>query len=96
MFTLQHGGRKSLWVNTLFDVAGGRMQYVSFVPGTLVFTVDVRLTSVNPSITRVEVTYARTALDAAANDEVQTMAMSDRENGPHWRQAIESCLGNHP
>lgn len=96
VFTLQHGGRKSMWVNTLFDMAGGRMQYVSFVPGTVVFTVDVRLTSVNLSITRVEVTYARTALDAAANDEVQTMAMSDRESGPHWRQAIESCLGTHP
>jgi len=34
----------------------------------------------------------RTALDVAANDEVQTMGMSDRENGPHWQQAIESCL----
>jgi len=38
------------------------------------------------------VTYARTALDVAANDEVRAMGTSDGESGPHWKQAIESCL----
>ncbi len=38
VFTVQHGPHKSVWVNTLFDQAGGRMQYVSFIPDTLVFT----------------------------------------------------------
>ena len=32
VFTIQRGGRKSVWITTLFDVANGRMQYVSFVP----------------------------------------------------------------
>jgi hypothetical protein len=81
-----------VWVNTIFDPAGGRMQYVSFVPGTLVSTVDVRLTVLDPSSTNVEVTYARTALDVAANDHVQAMGRSDRESGPHWQQAMEDCL----
>ena len=39
------------------------MQYVSFVPGIHVFTVDVRLTPLDSSSTSVEVTYARTALN---------------------------------
>jgi hypothetical protein len=95
VFTVRHGPHKSVWVNTLFDLAGGRMQYVSFVPDTLVFIVDVRLTSLNPSATSVEVTYARTALDATANDEVQALGKSDRGSGPHWQQAIESCLSEH-
>jgi hypothetical protein len=92
VFTIQDGEHTSVWVNTIFDPAGGRMQYVSFVPGTLVSTVDVRLTVLDPSSTNVEVTYARTALDVAANDHVQAMGRSDRESGPHWQQAMEDCL----
>jgi hypothetical protein len=92
VFTVQRGAHTSVWVNTLFDPEGGRMQYVSFVPGTVVSTVDVQLTALDTSTTGVEVTYVRTALDPLANDEVQTMARSDRESGPSWQQAIESCL----
>jgi hypothetical protein len=92
VFTIQHGPHKSVWVNTLFDPAAGRMQYVAFIPDTLVTTVDVRLTAVDPSSTSVEVTYARTALDAAANDEVEALGGRDRESGPEWQQAIEKCL----
>ena len=92
VFTIQDGEHTSVWVNTVFDPAGGRMQYVSFVPGALVSTVDVRLTVLDPLSTRVEVTYARTALDAAANGHVQAMESSDRESGPHWQQAVEDCL----
>jgi hypothetical protein len=79
-------------VNTLFDPAAGRMQYVAYIPETLVSTVDVRLTAVDPSSTSVEVTYARTALGAAANDDVETLGKRDRESGPQWQRAIESCL----
>jgi hypothetical protein len=92
VFTVQHGPHKSVWVNTLFDPEGGRMQYVSFIPDTLVSTVDVRLTVLDPLSTSVEVTYARTALDATANEHVQAMGRSDRESGPEWQQAIEKCL----
>jgi len=92
VFTIQHGTHKSLWVNTIFDPAAGRMQYVSFIPERLVSVVDVRLTSVNRSSTRVEVSYARTALDPAANDDVEALGKSDNKSGPDWQQAIEGCL----
>jgi hypothetical protein len=92
VFTIQHGPHKSVWVNTLFDPSAGLMQYVSFIPETLVSTVDVRLTAVDLSSTSVKVTYARTALDAAANDEVEALGKRDRESGPEWQQAIEKCL----
>jgi hypothetical protein len=93
VFTIQHGPHKSVWVNTLFDPAAGRMQYVSFIPDRLVSVVDVRLTPVTPSSTRVEVSYARTALDPAANDDVEALGNSDSKSGPDWQQAIEACLG---
>ena len=96
VFTVQQGHRKSVWITTLFDVANGRMQYVSFVPDVRVSTVDVQLTSVDPSTTRVEVTYVRTALDASANAEVQALGQSDRQEGAHWQEAIETCLRKGP
>ena len=92
VFTVEHGPHKSVWVNTVFDPVGGRMQYVSFVPDTLVFTVDVRLSTLTPSTTKVEVTYVRTALDVAANEDVLAMGKRDGENGPEWQKAIEDCL----
>jgi hypothetical protein len=92
VFTVQHGSRKSVWVNTIFDLPAGRMQYVSFVPEALVSTVDVRLTTLNATTTAVEVTYTRTALSSGVNDEVQALATSDSTSGPHWQQAIQSCL----
>jgi hypothetical protein len=92
VFTVAHGPHTSVWVNTLCDTAGGRMQYVSFIPGTVVSTIDVRLTAVDPSSTRVDVTYARTALNAAANDDVQAMGERDRESGPEWQRAIAKCV----
>jgi hypothetical protein len=92
VFTVQHGPHKSVWVNTLFDTVGGRMQYVSFIPDALVFTVDVRLSALTPSTTKVEVTYVRTALDVAANEDVLALGRRDGENGPEWQKAIEQCL----
>jgi hypothetical protein len=93
VFTVQHGPHKSVWVNTLFDTAAGRMQYVAFIPEALVSTVDVRLSPLGSASTRVEVTYVRTALNIAANEDVQAMGKSDAQSGPEWQQAIEKCLG---
>ena len=96
VFTVQHGPRKSVWVNTIFDLTAGRMQYVAFIPDTVVSTVDVRLTALNASATSVAVTYARTALDGAMNGDIEAMGQRDRESGPEWQRNIESCLnGRH-
>ncbi len=92
VFTIQHGPHKSVWVNTVFDSVAGRMQYVALIPEKVVSTVDVRLTAVDPSSTSVEVTYARTALDVAANDEVEALGKRDSESGPEWQESIEKCL----
>ena len=92
VFTIQHGPHKSVWVNTVFDPAGGRMQYVTFLPEALVFTVDVRLSVLGPSTTKVEVTYVRTALDAGANEDVLAMGKRDAQSGPEWQRSIEECL----
>ncbi|HEY6374652.1 MAG TPA: hypothetical protein VIX90_03915 [Edaphobacter sp.] len=96
VFTIQHGPHKAIWINTLFDLAAGRMQYVYVIPGVLATTVDVKLTPVDASATTVDVTYVRTALQADSNDKVQAMGEHDSKSGPEWQQGIEGWLKDHP
>ena len=92
VFTVQRGEHRSVWVNTIFDLAAGRMQYVAFLPERLVSIVDVRLKALDASTTRAEVTYARTALDSSIHAEVEAMGKKDRESGPEWQREIVKCL----
>jgi len=92
VFKVQHGQHTSLWVNTLFDLPNGRMQYVAILDDLVVSIVNVRLTAIDPSHTAVEVTYTRTALQPAANAHVRAMGDSDRDSGPDWQSSIEKCL----
>lgn len=92
VFTVQNGNHKAVWINTVFDTASGHMQYVSFIPDVFVFTVDVRLRMLSFASTEVEVTYVRTALSAAAAEQVRSMSKKDLASGPHWQQAILDCL----
>jgi hypothetical protein len=92
VFTVTHGPHKSIWVNTVYDVTGGRMQYVAIIPGVVATVIDVRLTSINSSQTAVDVTYTRTALDPEANDDVRSLAQHDGESGPDWQTSIEKSF----
>jgi hypothetical protein len=92
VFTIQHGPHTALWINTLFDLPGGRMQYVYVIPEKLATTIDVSLRSIDPAHTSVHVVYTRTALDAAANDEVTARGKDDSISGPEWKRSIEACL----
>jgi hypothetical protein len=94
VFTLQHGPRTSFWVNTAYDLAAGRLQYVAVLPDAFLNVIDVRLTIIDTTHTAVEVTYTRTALDPAVNDDVTAMGNADRVKGPHWQTMIEACLNS--
>jgi hypothetical protein len=93
VFTVEHGQHTSVWVNTRFDLSAGRIQYVSLIDGVLVSVIDVRLTAPDASHTAVEVTYARTALDAANNDIVENLGAQDRTRGLDWQKEIKAALG---
>src|SRR5882757_11065141 len=62
VFTLRHGEHTAVWVNTVFDLSAGRMQYVYVLGDLLVTTIDVRLHTVDQAHSGVDVTYVRTAL----------------------------------
>ncbi len=92
VFTIQHGEHTAVWVNTVFDLEAGRMQYVYVLADLLTTTIDVRLHPVDPAHTRVDVTYTRTALRPEANELLLHMAKHDSEQGPEWEASIRTYL----
>jgi hypothetical protein len=94
VFAIQHGAVKAIWVNTAFDIEARHFQYVYFLPGTLVTTIDVTFVPVDDRNTKVTVVYARTALDPAANDHVKELGEHDSRSGKHWEAAIDEYLRN--
>jgi hypothetical protein len=93
VFTIQHGGRKAVWVNTVFDLDAGRLQYVYFIADLMVTVIDVRLQRDGADSTKVNVVYTRTALTAEGNEHVSTMNEGDKKSGKEWEQAINDYLG---
>ncbi len=96
VFQVQHGQHANVWVNTLFDLPGGRIEYVSFIDAIFVTTLDIKVTSMGTSNTKVEVTSTRTALQPAANEDVRALGASDRDGGPDSQRRIEKCLVIEP
>lgn len=92
VFTIQHGPHKVVWVNTLFDMEHGRMQYVYFMPDRLATTINVRLQPVDSGNTRVDVTYIRTALQPDANEQVWEMGEHDKASADEWANSINHYL----
>jgi hypothetical protein len=92
VFTVRHGEHTAVWVNTLFDLKSGRMQYVYVLADLLVTTIDVRLHSLDAEHTRVDVTYVRTALRPDANSHVVALGEHDREQAKVWEGAIHNYL----
>jgi hypothetical protein len=90
VFRVERGSHTSTWVTTVFDLPGGRVQYVYFVNQLLVTRIDIRLKQRSPRQTDVSVTYERTALDAGANDQVKALAQNDAGNADEWRNAINA------
>ena len=92
VFTVAHGGMKSVWTNTAFDPAGGHVQYVYVIPDALVTLIDIHLTKTGGNETQVSVVYERTALSAEANDHVAHLAKGDAKSRPEWETAINGYL----
>ena len=92
VFTVQHGEHTAVWINTVFDLETGRMQYVYVLADLLATTIDVRLHAIDRTHTRVDVTYTRTALRPEANEHVLHMGKHDGEQGPEWEAAIHAYL----
>ena len=92
VFTVRHGEHTAIWVNTIFDLEAGRMQYVYVLADLLATTIDVHLHSMDARHTKVDVTYTRTALRPEANEHVSVMSNHDSKQGPEWERSINTYL----
>ena len=68
------------------------MQYVYVLADLLATTIDVRLHAMDAAHTRVDVTYARTALRPEADEHVLSLGKHDSEQGKEWAEAINAYL----
>ena len=81
----------TIWINTLFDLVHGRVQYVNVAPSEVVTRIDIRLHDRGGSTT-VDVTYERTAVTPAAAPAAQALAESDRGKAPEWQSEIARAV----
>ncbi len=92
VFTIQHGPVTAVWVNTLFDLEARHFQYVYFIPGIMVTTIDVHFAPSDSTTTQVHVLYTRTALTAEGNDHVATFTATDKTAARDWQQSLDAYL----
>jgi hypothetical protein len=93
VFTVAHGSHlRAAWVNTMFDLQNGRIQYVYVIPDAMVTIIHLKLAPAGQQ-TKVEVEYDRTALSAEADVHVRHMAEGDRRSGPEWEKQVNGWLG---
>jgi hypothetical protein len=91
VFTVRHGRKNAVWVNTAFDRIGRRIQYVYVIPELVVTVITLTLTP-QSGTTAVEVLYERTAITDAASETVRGMALRDRTAGAEWSRQINQHL----
>ncbi|HUI58160.1 MAG TPA: hypothetical protein VLY04_24465 [Bryobacteraceae bacterium] len=91
VFRVDHGAsHSSVWINTVFDLPAGHVQYVFILNQAVITRIDIHLTRNGSDKTDVTVAYERTALDPAANEHVRSLAHSDAAGAKDWKPAIEA------
>jgi hypothetical protein len=94
VFTISHGSMNAVWVVARRDLEARHFQYVYFIPDVMVTTIDVEFKPLDPNMTHVKVTYARTAVSAAGDDHVKAMSEGDQTAGKEWQQAVDRYLAS--
>lgn len=90
VFKVEHGSHSSVWITTDYDLETGHIQYVYLLNNLFLTRIDIRLRKDGENATAARVVYERTALDAAANEHVQSMAKTDAKQGPEWQAALDA------
>lgn len=73
VFRTDHGGEETPWIVLRYSPEEGSATSGRFTPGSRLGTVNVRCTAEGPSVTRVAVTYALTALSDAGSEVLRSL-----------------------
>jgi len=93
VFTVAHGHKQAVWVNTAFDSASGHVQYVYVIPEAQAVRIDIRFRHEDPPSTGVKVVYERTSLSSNLNEHISQLGRKDAAAAAEWKTAIETSLG---
>jgi len=91
VFTIKTG-HSSVWINTIYDLTRGQVQYACFAGESMVTLIDIRIERIGSDKTKAVVVYERTALQPEANDHVNRLADDDKAKGPEWEAAFRTYL----
>jgi hypothetical protein len=91
VFSVAHGHRHAIWVNTGFDLKNGNVQYVYVIPEVMTARITLTITPEGER-TRVQVDYERTALAEEASPLVAHTAAADAKAGAEWEEQINGYL----
>ena len=91
IFTIAHGHKEAVWVNTQYDPEHGRFQYVYVLPNVVATLLTLTLTP-REAHTVVRVRYERTALSPDASSIVQEMGQHDDVAAPEWERQVNAYL----
>jgi len=91
VFTVKTG-HPNVWINTIYDLDRGQIQYACFAAEGMVTLIDIRVQRIASDKTRAVVAYERTALQPEANDHVNHLADGDKAKGPEWETAFRNYL----
>ncbi len=86
------GEHETIWQVVRHDPRAGRISYSYVTPGRRVALIDVRVTGVSATTTRVHVSYAVTSLAEAEDGEVLEFEEGYADFLQHWARAIERHL----
>ena len=92
IFQVAHGEMTSTWVNTVFDLGAGHIQYAYVLGDAMVTTIEIHLTRQATDKTGVNVVYERTALLPEANQHVRHFENGDAKAGEEWERQINEYL----
>jgi hypothetical protein len=93
VFRTDHGGEETFWIVLRYEPSRGVAEYGRFTPGSRLGTVSVECTELELSRTRVQVTYALTAISDEGRDALAKMGADAYEAMlEEWRELIIQSL----
>ena len=94
VFTVEYGGHKSVWITPVYDLPGRHIEHIFVIPDAMVTKLDITFPDAGPGLTKVRVSYARTALQPEFNEQVERITAQDADRAPEWQHAIEQYLAS--
>lgn len=89
-------GHASVWINTVYDLDVGHVQYACFATQGMTTLIDIHVRRLSATTARAIVVYERTAIQPEANEYVNRQADSDATKGPEWETALRTYLNTRP